>query len=102
MATPYYLNDTVTMSFQITNAFGDAAPSTVTVDVFDPSGTKRINNASGTVANTNEISYTVDQDDGAVNTTNIAGDYTSFFEIVFDDSTRRTHKVTFTVTTRDL
>ena len=102
MAAPFYLNDTATLSFQVTNAFGDATVTSATVDVFDPADTKRTADASATLANGNELTYTVDQDDASVNTTNIAGTYTLYFEVLFNDNTRRTHKVTFVVVTRDL
>lgn len=102
MAAPYYLNDTITVKFTASNIFGDATPSSVTVDVFDPNDVKIVNNDTGTVQNTNEIEYVLDQDDSGNNAADLAGDYTFYFEMTFSDSTRRTHKVTKTVTDRDL
>lgn len=99
-SSPYYLNDTMSVSFQLTNIFGAVVPSSVTVDVYNPAGTKVVNNAAGTIQNTNEILYVVDAADAGGNVTLTAGVYEIFFEIVFADSTRRTHKETRTVTTR--
>lgn len=95
MTAPYYLNDTVPLSFQVTNVFGDAAVSSGTVDVYDPSATKRVVADAVTVQNINEVVYIV-----LTAITNTAGSYDAWFTLTFSDSTIRTHKMTFSVTDR--
>lgn len=89
MAAPFYVDNDVPLSFDVTDDAGDINPTSATVDVWDPTGTQIVTADSATVS-TNNVSYSVS--DLVVL---LVGTYVANFHVILPTGDVRTHSITF-------
>ncbi len=95
MVAPYYIGDTVPVAVQVTDTFGDSAVSSGLLDVYNANGTQVVTDQAMTLTNTNELSYVVTASELLT-----AGVYDAYVTVTLADAQIRTHKLSFTITTR--